>query len=223
MVEPMTPHLPMTGDVLLAFTTPIFARHWPDSGAMNAALRELILTKERAGPGMAKSNFGGWHSEEDLFEWDHPAVAELHRRVVEATHTVTSRACGDALKGLQAEMGVTGWANVSRDGAYNGIHTHPECTWSGSYYVSLGERQAGIPANGVIEFLDPRMAVDWAQLPGQPFGSHLQVNPEAGTMLVFPSWLQHWVHPFHGSGERISIAFNVRLRFHPAGIPPKTA
>jgi hypothetical protein len=30
-------------------------------------------------------------------------------------------------------------------------------------------------------------------------------------MLLFPSWLQHTVHPFAGDGERISIAFNVLI------------
>jgi hypothetical protein len=27
---------------------------------------------------------------------------------------------------------------------------------------------------------------------------------------VFPSWLNHLVHPFRGGGERISIAFNIQ-------------
>ena len=30
-------------------------------------------------------------------------------------------------------------------------------------------------------------------------------------MLVFPSWVRHYVTPYHGRGERISIAFNVRM------------
>ena len=44
----------------------------------------------------------------------------------------------------------------------------------------------------------------------------LRVPPEACLMLLFPSWLYHYVNTFHGQGERISIAFNVTLRFHPA-------
>ena len=63
------------------------------------------------------------------------------------------------------------------------------------------------------------MGVDWTQLPGQPFGAQLQITPQAGTMLMFPSWLHHWVRPFQGTGERISIAFNVRVRFRGTGSP----
>jgi hypothetical protein len=33
-------------------------------------------------------------------------------------------------------------------------------------------------------------------------------------MIVFPGWLQHFVHPYFGSGERISIAFNVSVLAH---------
>ena len=207
------PNLPMAGNVLLAFPTPIFIRHWPDSEQLNRDLQALVLEKERADAGVNKSNFGGWHSDEDLFEWGGPAIDALRQRVGAATQEITSKACGTAIEGLKAELAITGWANVSRDRAYNGLHNHPDCTWSGVYYVTLGERDMSDPRNGIIEFLDPRMGVNWAQLPGQPFGMQLQINPEAGTMLMFPSWMMHWVHPFKGTGERISLAFNVRLKF----------
>lgn len=210
----LNPHLPMIGNVLLSFPTPVFIRHWPDSDDLNRSLHALVLEKERLSGGVSKSNFGGgWHSDEDLFEWGGPSIAELQRRVGEACQEVTTKACGPALTGLKAEMRLTGWANVSRDRAYNGIHNHPDCTWSGVYYVTLGERDMTDPRTGVIEFLDPRMGVNWAQLPGQPFGTQLQINPQAGTMLVFPSWMLHWVHPFRGTGERISLAFNARMEF----------
>lgn len=213
----MNPHVPMDGDVLLAFSTPIFARQWPNSEALNRDLQALVLEKERSSPGANKSNIGGWHSEDDLFQWGGPAIEELRRRVVEACEVITRKACGEAVKGLGAQMRIDGWANVSRERAYNGIHNHPYCTWSGVYYVSLGERdQTGGPYNGVIEFPDPRLGVNWAQLPGQPFGTHIQIVPQAGTMLMFPSWTHHWVHPFYGTGERISLAFNVQMEFKPA-------
>lgn len=209
----LNPHVPMDGDVLLAFATPIFARHWPNSEALNRELRALVLEKERGSPGAAKSNIGGWHSDEDLFQWGGPAIEELRQRVAEACQIITRKTCGEALKGLTAEIRLDGWANVSRDRNYNGLHNHPHCTWSGVYYVSLGERDQSGPYNGVIEFPDPRLGVNWVSIPGQAFGTHLQIVPQAGTMLMFPSWTHHWVHPFYGQGERISLAFNVKMEF----------
>jgi uncharacterized protein (TIGR02466 family) len=37
------------------------------------------------------------------------------------------------------------------------------------------------------------------------------VQPEEGTLIVFPSWLNHLVLPNEGEEERISIAFNTQL------------
>ncbi len=43
---------------------------------------------------------------------------------------------------------------------------------------------------------------------GALFGNVFALPPKAGGLLVFPSWLCHWVHPYAGPGERISLAFN---------------
>lgn len=212
----MIPVLPKLGDVLFAFPTPIFMRQWPDSEALNRALRDLVLAKERDDSGVSRSNAGGWHSDDQLFKWDHPAIAELERRVREAARDITLKTCGQVAREKTMDMEMEGWANVSRDRAYNRIHKHPECTWSGVYYVSLGDGEPGVRDNGSIEFVDPRMAVESGALPGQPFGGQFRLAPEPGMMLMFPNWLLHWVHPFQGSGERISLAFNVTLSFRPA-------
>ena len=214
----MIPVLPKLGDVLFAFPTPILLRQWPDSGALNPQLRDLVLAKEQAESGVSRSNAGGWHSDDQLFNWDHPAIGELKRRVHEATREITLKTCGQVARDWIAEVDMemeAGRANVSRDRAYNRIHKHPECTWSGVYYVSLGDGDTSVKDNGSIEFVDPRMAVDSGPLPGQPFGGQIRLAPEPGMMLVFPNWLLHWVHPFQGGGERISLAFNVTLKPRP--------
>jgi hypothetical protein len=56
---------------------------------------------------------------------------------------------------------------------------------------------------------DPRPVAAAALIPGFDFGYRERIEPEPGLMLIFPSWNVHMVHPFHGDGERISIAFNI--------------
>jgi hypothetical protein len=41
------------------------------------------------------------------------------------------------------------------------------------------------------------------------------VRPENGMMLIFPGWLNHYVHPYWGERERISVAFNLMIRIDP--------
>ena len=43
------------------------------------------------------------------------------------------------------------------------------------------------------------------------FGRAVLVQPKPGMLVVFPAWLEHWVHPFYGRGERISIAVNIDI------------
>ena len=41
----------------------------------------------------------------------------------------------------------------------------------------------------------------------------LFIVPEAGTLVIFPSWLEHGVNQNLGNADRVSIAFNINL-FH---------
>jgi hypothetical protein len=36
-------------------------------------------------------------------------------------------------------------------------------------------------------------------------------------LVLFPAWLEHWVHPFVGGGERISIAVNIDVTRYDVG------
>jgi hypothetical protein len=67
------------------------------------------------------------------------------------------------------------------------------------------------PFSGVLEFLDPRAGVEAVSALGDPYGEPFRVRPEAGLLLVFPSWLYHWVRPYAGQSPRIAVSFNVTL------------
>jgi hypothetical protein len=64
------------------------------------------------------------------------------------------------------------------------------------------------PLSGVLEFLDPRSGVEAVTAPGDPYGEPFRVRPQAGLIVIFPSWLYHWVHPYAGQTPRIAISFN---------------
>jgi hypothetical protein len=37
-----------------------------------------------------------------------------------------------------------------------------------------------------------------------------EIKPKAGLLILFPAWLSHSVEPWEGSGDRISVAMNIR-------------
>ena len=95
--------------------------------------------------------------------------------------------------------------------AYNSPHRHSGYIWSGTYYVNVPEgdnRQSG-----AIEFADPRYIDKNNRLPNSPlFKDNLHFKPTSGSMVIFPSYLLHWVTPNEDKEDRISIAFNARFR-----------
>jgi hypothetical protein len=112
---------------------------------------------------------------------------------------------------FQDTLSVSAWATLCRAGAYHAPHSHPDSAWSGVYYVDPGSESSEQPLSGMLEFLDPRAGAEAVTAPGDPYGEPFRVRPQAGLLVVFPSWLHHWVHPYAGQTPRIAISFNATL------------
>jgi uncharacterized protein (TIGR02466 family) len=215
----MRPEYPLSESISLAFSTPVLRRKFPEAAAINEGLKRAIFAKEQSEPGIGRSLVGGWHSRDDLLDWPDPEIRTLRSWIGAAVQEMTAFTRPDIGQGgpVNVDLGGGAWANIVRNGSHHKIHNHPDCDWSGVYYVAVGVPDANAPAeNGMIEFLDPRMGATLPGLSGPEALPKLRVPPEPGLMLLFPSWLYHYVNTFQGTGERISIAFNVKLRFRPA-------
>lgn len=112
---------------------------------------------------------------------------------------------------FRGTLSLSAWAAICRAGAYHAPHAHPDSAWSGAYYVDAGTSDPDTPLGGVLEFLDPRGGAEAVTAPGDPYGEPFRVRPESGLLVVFPSWLYHWVHPYAGQTPRIAVSFNVML------------
>jgi uncharacterized protein (TIGR02466 family) len=202
-----------TGEpVMLGFATPIFLHRWPEAetGPVNRALKAAILARRDQTPGEKISNVGGWQSNNDLMRWQVPEVARLKDWINRAYGAVMCSELGT--EGFHSRYTVSAWANVNQSGDYNRSHLHSNNHWSGVYYVDAGRLDTAVMPNGAIEFVDPRPAATVFGLPGLDVPSTWTIHPDAGVMLMFPSWMRHSVLPFRGDGPRISIAFNLRIR-----------
>ena len=103
------------------------------------------------------------------------------------------------------------WATVTPAHGYSVIHDHSESHWSAVFWLDPGDADlAAHPDSGALTFLDPRRvpsAVGGATLHPSLF----TVRPRAGTLVIFPGWLQHFVHPYAGSRPRVAVSANIRL------------
>lgn len=201
--------LPALRDALvLAFPTAVVNYQWPEVAALNATLAATILAAEASSPGVVRSNVGGWHSGTAFLAGTAEGVPELRARL-EAFVAELLRTVLDPVPAALPLFRLEGWANVLRAGQYHSLHSHPSATWSGAYYVT-GNPDAGVPGHaGRLELVDPRPGTGVTHAGSSWLYGRLLINPGPGQMVVFPGWLQHYVHPVAGDEPRISVAFNV--------------
>jgi uncharacterized protein (TIGR02466 family) len=197
-------------DVMSAFRALIGRWLVPNADAMNHELRALILAEERQYSSLGRSNIGGWHSRTDFLNRPEPAVAELTTWITWAVNRMADATTDPgSFKGVVA---LSGWATICRAGAYHAPHSHPDSAWSGVYYVDAGTNDNDRSLSGVLEFLDPRTEAEAVAAPGDSYTEPVRVRPQAGLIVIFPSWLYHWVHPYAGHSPRIAVSFNVTGR-----------
>lgn len=190
------------------FFTPLIVFELEDAARLNSDLLAEALALRKKSPGLSRSNIKGWHSEDDFFERKEPACRELRDRILQAVQTATAQLAPDfnfAANMLEAQ----GWINVLDAGGMNTPHDHPNWTLSGTYYVQVPRYDAEL--SGCIEFLDSRTNVRTLTISSAScFMSKYALQPKAGMLILFPSYLRHWVYPGESSEPRVSVAFNVR-------------
>lgn len=201
--------LELNKGISLNWGTPLQVLNMPGSESVNAQLKALILERKRSSEGITKSNLGGWHSTDDLLTWPSPAAVTLRDWILQALQKIT-KTTGRG-EGYNGKVQITCWANVNGAGHSNDLHNHPQCAWSGVYYVDVGTPVPDEEKSGFIHFIDPRNGAGMVEDPFHQFGKGREFKPLPGQMLLFPSWLLHGVRAYCGEGERISIAFNIVL------------
>lgn len=110
------------------------------------------------------------------------------------------------------DFAITGmWSTVLTQRSIHRPHTHSNNLLSGVYYV-----QSDKDANARIHFYDPRPQADVITPTLKKLtreNSHVWFWPSfVNRMIIFPSWLQHYVEPNPSETPRISIAFNMQLK-----------
>ena len=112
------------------------------------------------------------------------------------------------------------WTVHSYTGDYNPLHNHGCHTMAGLsciLYLKVPECiQNAIPPAEHGESTDGLTYFNWGQATSIDIDmlrpvTEEYVKPEAGTMLIFPSWLKHAVMPFSGEGERRTFSANMNV------------
>ena len=190
----------------LFFSTPVWIEQLNNFENINDELKSYIYEARNQNPdGIKKSNVNGWHSE----------GFDLKNQSLKNFITEISNNIGSAIKDMnwdldsQAVRITSMWAIINKDGAFNERHHHGNSSLSAAYYVKA-EKNAGD-----IIFFDPRQANVFHHPTAKEANSlncQVQsVTPKAGTLVLFPSYLEHKVAENLSNEERIVVSFNVSL------------
>ena len=192
------------------FPTPIAVIDLPGMADANREIAAVLLAEEQTVPSWQRANVGGWHSAPDLSRRPAPCFRALMRAVVDATAAnVAALAEAAGVAELPPfRYAVTAWAMILRDGHYVMTHDHGDVHWSVAYYVDAGD---DLPApSGHLAFLDPRRS--GRTIPGPTlFPSTFDLAPRTGALVIFPGWLQHYVHAYRGQRPRICVSCNLAM------------
>ena len=99
------------------------------------------------------------------------------------------------------------WVNLLKSNGHHSGHIHPHSIISGTFYVEVPTVSAA------IRFEDPRLGL-MMSAPSRrkdapdDLQQFVTVEPRAGLLLMWESWLRHEVLPGSGRSERLSISFN---------------
>jgi hypothetical protein len=94
------------------------------------------------------------------------------------------------------------WSVLLKDGGKHVNHFHQEGWISSAYYISLPTKSASDPTAGCLQFGQPSDEY------GVTLAPRKVIEPVAGELVLFPSYIWHGTAPFHGRDSRLTIAFD---------------
>jgi len=214
----------------LYFPTRINHVDIPDYKNLNKQLVKDIYKWKKEGDGITRSNearAGGWHSGVDMHKRPEKSFQHLYHVIQKSCVALIEKYILHTVPfSVQCD---TMWANVNPTGGFNKSHTHPGAIFSGVYYVQAPDdcgkiiledpvvsRQycdiiSAMRPSTVADTGDTKSHLDFLKLVRPEDYPRVNYNPIPGRLILFPSYLAHYVEPNLNKKDRISVSFNINV------------
>ena len=187
-------------------------RGFADFNAELEAACRMLASEDRAGRAWCKTNaYPGYTS--------YASLDDLPRRasIFGALKSKLDKHATAFAQGLSLDLGGgrlrldSLWVNVLKPGGVHTGHIHTHSVLSGTIYVTVP------PGAGALKLEDPRLPLMMAAPPRtadapEAAKTFIYLRPEAGSLLMWESWLRHEVTANQAKAERISVSFNYGWR-----------
>jgi tetratricopeptide (TPR) repeat protein len=181
----------------------------PDLANLRDCLQAMHTSQA---PFLEQSVNGGTQTGGHLFFRPNSEIQAIRSKIVQAVEDYIAQ-LGDTIEGHPLLSPPRGnpiafegsWSVRLRGGGYHSTHTHPKGWISSALYVDVPEStDIGPKPAGWISFGEGPPELKLGLKPC------MQIEPKAGTLVLFPSTLWHKTVPFE-RGERLTIAFDVKM------------
>jgi uncharacterized protein (TIGR02466 family) len=184
------------------FATKLYEAELGDDGLLGDlahSIRSLALDDEAGRRWSREHHYAGYTSYASLNDLPRrdPAFAELAKLLTKHASKFAEECVFDLNRKPRLD---SLWANLLKAAGHHAGHIHPHSIISGTLLVAVPK------GSGSIRFEDPRLPLMMAA-PSRA-DTFVKVQPRAGLLLLWESWLRHEVVAGSGRGERLSISFN---------------
>ena len=202
------------------FATPIYRANLDDE-RLRAELEKAILARQTSQHEHPSSPQGKFHNVFEsrfnfLQEVSNPAIRQLSIQIDAHLNALLAVVTGSQPKDIDMKsLGCESWFHITTDSGYFQPHNHPNASWSVVYCVNngLAEDVGAADQSGHLIFIDPRHSSMFLDQYARKLHRDISFDGAkyflaGGDIVIFPSYLQHYVSPYYGDAKRITVAAN---------------
>lgn len=148
-----------------------------------------------------ESNFGGLQTN----KYDAKTNEKLSVKLLEET----TKYVESLHRKKQFKITLNGfWININMKNHFNVEHMHYnyQNKFSGIWYVQCGEGSGNLIFKGRDDFVSVSQLDQYFN---NEFTNDYELQPKPNDLILFPSYLKHWVKPNMTETPRISVAFDI--------------
>jgi uncharacterized protein (TIGR02466 family) len=152
---------------------------------------------------------GGTQTHGDLFERKESEIQDLVSGLSECVHEYINKLPANdehplLMRRSQRFDFSASWSVRLQRSGYHTMHVHPLGWISSAYYVQVPPEVSESDARGGgIKFGEPDINIGWRGV------AKRHIQPQAGRLVLFPSYMWHGTIPFESNAPRMTVAFDV--------------